>query len=379
MTGLPASSLALDLDAFARAHAYAYPPHTGVVAAHAQGFRLPLRAHPATPAPCTHTPAHGLAIIACANAHAKPTHAEHAHDVTHHREHRSSSLQGSALQEGVMHDVLIGICTHAMGYMLYLLMMLLATFLIAGASWMLLELSLAIVAATLAVFVVHPTSVVTRYIDDVTLCFAHGTCTNTYVHIYRYAARIALPMIYIFIHAVRGMHAMLRSPFVLKIAMLGTVLMYFPLAEAVGRETPKLTFTEYFLPGVTRWDSIPFHDFRRVWWVALCAALGNISQEGWSLLQTARNQDLGAPGNPGTPGQQVQSENRNQRLFGAILNYIEANTWLYHYVSSTFQNNGRGLFEYLWVYGHLPYTVDQIDMMEHEWTDATMHRVGIGA
>ena len=170
---------------------------------------------------------------------------------------------------------------------------------------------------------------------------------------------------------------MLRSPFVLKIAMLGTVLMYFPLAEAVGRETPKLTFTEYFLPGVTRWDSIPFHDFRRVWWVALCAALGNISQEGWSLLQTARNQDLGAPGNPGTPGQQVQSENRNQRLFGAILNYIEANTWLYHYVSSTFQNNGRGLFEYLWVYGHLPYTVDQIDMMEHEWTDATMHRVGI--
>ena len=151
----------------------------------------------------------------------------------------------------------------------------------------------------------------------------------------------------------------------------------FPSVQATGRETPKIHFMEYFLPGVTRWDAIPYHDFRRVWWVALCAALGNISQEGWSLLQTARDQDLGSPGNPGTPAQTVQSNNRNHRVFGAILNYIEATSWLYHYVSTTFANNGRGLFQYLYVYGHLPYTSEERVTLENEWKDATISSVGI--
>ena len=38
---------------------------------------------------------------------------------------------------------------------------------------------------------------------------------------------------------------------------------------------------------------------------------------------------------------------RNHRLFGAILNYIEATSYLYHYVSTNFNNDGRGLFQYL--------------------------------
>ena len=83
--------------------------------------------------------------------------------------------------------------------------------------------------------------------------------------------------------------------------MIMLILCNLPMIIAVGTETPKVNFQDYFLPGVTRWDGIPYHDFRRVWWIALCAALGNISQEGWSLLQTARDQDLGSPGNPGTP------------------------------------------------------------------------------
>ena len=87
----------------------------------------------------------------------------------------------------------------------------------------------------------------------------------------------------------KGISLMPLLEFILKVAMLT----YLPVALAAGSETPKVTLQEYFLPGVTRWDGIPYHDFRRVWWVALCAALGNINQEGWSLLQTARNQDLG--------------------------------------------------------------------------------------
>ena len=80
--------------------------------------------------------------------------------------------------------------------------------------------------------------------------------------------------------------------------------------------------------------------------LSLCAALGTISQDAWSLLQTARDQDLGSPGNPGTPAQTVQSQNRNQRLFGAILNYIDATSYIYRYVSANFANDGRGLFNY---------------------------------
>ena len=162
--------------------------------------------------------------------------------------------------------------------------------------------------------------------------------------------------------------------------MQACVLIYsmcLPMAEAVGRETPKLTMHKYFLPGVNTWDSFPFHDFRLVWFTALCAALGNINQEGWTLLQTARDQDIGAPGNPGTPAQGVQSQNRNQRLFGAILNYIEATSYLYQYVSNTFANDGRALFEYIWVVGHLDYTNEERIKLENEWTDATMSSVGI--
>ena len=56
------------------------------------------------------------------------------------------------------------------------------------------------------------------------------------------------------------------------------------MSEAAGLDQPKTNTLEYFLPGVTRWDGLPFHDFRRIWWVALCAALGSVSQDSYSCL-----------------------------------------------------------------------------------------------
>ena len=161
--------------------------------------------------------------------------------------------------------------------------------------------------------------------------------------------------------------------------MIGIYLIScIPISGAVGLETPKINLHDYFLPGVSRWDGMPYYDFRRVWWLALCAALGNISQDGWSLLQTARNQDLGSPGNPGTAGQAIQSQNRNLRLFGAILNYIEATSYIYSLLSAApFQNDGRGIFNYLYVYGHLAYTPDTVTRMQNEWTAATMSKCNI--
>lgn len=171
---------------------------------------------------------------------------------------------------------------------------------------------------------------------------------------------------------------MIRSPLMIKVVVFvytTTTLVHSSLAA--GAETPSVNPMEYVLPGVTKWDGIPYHEFRLVWWLALCTALGNISQDGWSLLQTARDQDEGGPSNPGTAAQRLKSSNRNQRLFGAILNYIEPTSTVYRYVSRSFANNGRGLFNYLYVVGHLAYTSDERTVMENEWTEATMATVGI--
>ena len=127
---------------------------------------------------------------------------------------------------------------------------------------------------------------------------------------------ICMHILRMVINLMRMLARALASRAILMLLLTLWLLTHFPMTEAVPRpETPKVSALEYFLPGVTRWDAIPYHDFRRVWWVALCAALGNINQEGWSLLQTARDQDIGSPGNPGTPAQTVQSTNRNQRVF----------------------------------------------------------------
>ena len=131
------------------------------------------------------------------------------------------------------------------------------------------------------------------------------------------------------------------------------------------------------LSGMRAWDGIPYNDFRRDWFNRLLVSLGSIVQDGWTLLQTARNQDLGSPGNPGTPAQTSQSLNRNARLFACLMNYIIATCALYRMAQADFNNDGRALFNYIWVFGHLPYTPDQTARMQAEWDEATIAKVKI--
>ena len=189
----------------------------------------------------------------------------------------------------------------------------------------------------------------------------------------------AHPMIYVnaFMRIIKACIHMIRSGLIMRAVVLISILALLPSSHAVGRDAPAVNAQEYLLPGLQKWDGIPFHTFRLVWWIALCAALGNIGQDGWTLLQTARDQDAGGPTVGGTPTQRTQSANRNQRLFGAMLNYIDPNAWVYRYAQRNFANNGRGLFNYLWVYGHLPYTSDERTVLENEWTDATMSSANI--
>ena len=124
------------------------------------------------------------------------------------------------------------------------------------------------------------------------------------------------------------------------------------------------------------WNGVPRRDFRRIWFAALVVALGAIFQDGWTLLQTARDEDAGGPGNPGVGANaataQRQSLNRNHRLFMSILKYIDKLSSIYKMATSHFNHDGRGLFNYLWVYGHKPYTPKQNQKRENVWKDASV-------
>ena len=77
-----------------------------------------------------------------------------------------------------------------------------------------------------------------------------------------------------------------------------------------------------FLPGMKRWNGVPFHDFIRVWWVALCIALGSISQDGNTLLQTAEGTDA-ADATSTDAETKRKYVARSARVFACISNYLK--------------------------------------------------------
>ena len=135
---------------------------------------------------------------------------------------------------------------------------------------------------------------------------------------------------------------------------------------------PNVERFEDVLPGVKKWNGKAFYDFRIVWWPTLITALASIAQEGWTLLQVARSQDPGAPGNGGNAAQVVQSVNRNLRLFGALLNYIDRKSWLHQFCVTQMPNDGRGVFNYIWVFGHLQLTSMKTIKLNDEWMHMSM-------
>ena len=70
----------------------------------------------------------------------------------------------------------------------------------------------------------------------------------------------------------------------------------------------------HVLHGVAEWNGVPRRDFRRIWFAALVVALGAIFQDGWTLLQTARDQDAGGPSNPGIGANAATAQRRCKRV-----------------------------------------------------------------
>ena len=123
-------------------------------------------------------------------------------------------------------------------------------------------------------------------------------------------------------------------------------LLFFYVTGATAVD-PQLQKSQWnVLSGVTVWNGKPQYEFRINWFLLLCGALGAIVQDGWTLLQTARDEDLGGPANPGTAQENRKSINRNVRLYHCIANYIDRNCSIYRDAQTLFPDDGRALFDY---------------------------------
>ena len=156
------------------------------------------------------------------------------------------------------------------------------------------------------------------------------------------------------------------------------VMMVTPIIAPLRDTAPNRDDNYHFLTGVTEWNGVPRRDFRHLWFASLIVALGAIFQDGWTLLQTARDEDLGGPTNPppaGVPNAATtvrQSQNRNHRLFHSILKYIDKTSSVYKLATTHFNQDGRGLFNYLWTYGYKAPTTKQVQKKEAVWKDASV-------
>ena len=130
-----------------------------------------------------------------------------------------------------------------------------------------------------------------------------------------------------------------------------------------------------FLPGMKRWDGIPYYDFILVWWVALCFALGSITMSGVTLLDTAEGND---PLKSSTdPGEQREFKARSSRVFACIMNYIKPDCYASRYAEKQMRNDGPGLFKWLKTFGKLEYDPETKQAKLTEFEEMTMANSGI--
>ena len=127
------------------------------------------------------------------------------------------------------------------------------------------------------------------------------------------------------------------------------------------------------------WNGVPMYDFNIHFTDPLNMGLGAISENGATLLRTARGTDpggmaIGANPHYAVASQQIrdQSANRNYRLFACIMNYISVTSHIYRYLQRTFPNDGRAALVFITNFGSLQYTPDQIRDFENTWDDISI-------
>jgi len=128
-----------------------------------------------------------------------------------------------------------------------------------------------------------------------------------------------------------------------------------------------------------QYHGFPMIDFREKIMIPLNIGLASVSVSGWTLLSKAEDRDaagnLGTPPRAGASAQQiVESDQRNERLFGVILNYI-AEGWLYRHLVRYFAGDGLSVYIFLPQYGNLALPQYIITAREAHWNDMTMEKL----
>ena len=130
-----------------------------------------------------------------------------------------------------------------------------------------------------------------------------------------------------------------------------------------------------YLPGMKRWNGVPHYDFILIWWVALCFALGSISQDGVTLLETAEGND---PLKSSSDADDIRKFTaRKIRVFSAIMNYIKTESYPARYGNKHMKNDGPSFFAWLKDYGKLEYDDETEKQMIREFENMTMANTGI--
>jgi hypothetical protein len=132
------------------------------------------------------------------------------------------------------------------------------------------------------------------------------------------------------------------------------------------------------------WNGEPCVDFIEKVYYPLKMGLGSLNQNGWTLLATCERRAAGSDGPRAPPLQnalncspQIKMENdqRIERSFCCILNYILSTSYFYKLAMRTFDMDGIGVFHYMPVFGQLPRPTRELQLKKMIWNELTMASV----
>jgi hypothetical protein len=131
----------------------------------------------------------------------------------------------------------------------------------------------------------------------------------------------------------------------------------------------------------TTYSGIPFKGFIKGPWRKIKNALGNISQDGSTMLDVLDQKDPGAgagtPGGAGTAAQQLQHAARERRLYAIICKLTAPNCALMLILESEYVDQGRLAAFHFRDENNLPLSQTERDNLQSDWTAASVNTLKI--
>lgn len=141
---------------------------------------------------------------------------------------------------------------------------------------------------------------------------------------------------------------------------------------------PNTQYNPNELPGFKEkiYPGIPTKGFAKNDWLKIRASLGNISQDGATMLDTLDQKDPGAgagtPGGAGTAAQQAQHAARERRLYAIILKITDPLCHLHTTLSTEYVDQGRLAALHFRDENNEPLSQDDLDMLQTTWSEASI-------